>query len=796
MSNLGRRQTLLLIAILVLAAGLRLYKVDSQSLWNDEGTSIALAQRDIPTILRNASDDIHPPLYYLLLGAWVRLSGTSEFAARSLSVVIGVLCVAGTFFLADQLVSSRCSLLSALFAAVSPFQVYYSQEARMYILGVLAALALVGSTRALLTAWDRQPRLLSIRAGALVLAALFVLYTHYYGATVLVAANIAFLIWWVGLWRARGEVPWPAFWWWALLMVVVLAGFAPWLSAAWSALIHWPAVSSPMSLAELARSLMTVLPLGITAPPGMLAAVVPITAALLSVCGSVALFRQTHTGRSQRWLLWLMTAYLAMPLLIMYLGSLSRPMYNPKFILLVTPALHLFMAAGVDSIFRHRTPVFSPRARVLSHGVALTATGIILAGSFWSLDHLYNDPAYARDDYRGIVAYVHATADDDAAILINAPSQIETVDYYHDEPPPMYPLARERPMNASQTISELESISKQHSQLYGIFWATADSDPDGLIEDWLAEHTFKTMDRWYGNIRLAVYSTAAGLEQIEYTPIEARFGEDIWLRGYRLWPSNPRSGEILQLSLEWDGSAQIERRYTVFAQVLDSRQHIVGQHDSEPAGGRLPTDLWETGHAVVDNHGILVQPGTIPGNHTLLVGLYDSDTGERLPIAIHGEPIGDAPALAQMEIAGAVRLPTEQELSMEQQHQGDWEGLQLAGHSLYPVGGAHLDDPSINPGDALELVLYWRKDEPAEPPESLQLSLCDLVGRCVWSESITPCYGQYPWDAWRQGEIVRDIRHIRLPSEPGRGTLKLVVGPEPPETGDRVTLEKLRIGPR
>ncbi len=53
---------LALAALLLLALGLRLYRLDAQSLWNDEGTSVALAGRDLATITRSAALDIHPLL--------------------------------------------------------------------------------------------------------------------------------------------------------------------------------------------------------------------------------------------------------------------------------------------------------------------------------------------------------------------------------------------------------------------------------------------------------------------------------------------------------------------------------------------------------------------------------------------------------------------------------------------------------------------------------------------------------------------------------------------------------------
>ena len=91
------------VAILLLVLALRVYRLDHQSLWNDEGTSVALAQRDLVTITRNASHDIHPPLYHYLLHLWIWAFGTSEFAVRSMSVLAGLGVVAGVALLGKRL---------------------------------------------------------------------------------------------------------------------------------------------------------------------------------------------------------------------------------------------------------------------------------------------------------------------------------------------------------------------------------------------------------------------------------------------------------------------------------------------------------------------------------------------------------------------------------------------------------------------------------------------------------------------------------------------------------------------
>src|SRR5512139_2866694 len=123
-----------LAAILILAAAARFFQLDAQSFWNDEGTSARVAERSLPLITAAAIGDIHPPLYYYALHFWRGLFGASEFALRSLSAVLGVVLVGLIFLLGRQLSDDSTALVAAFIAALNPFQVYYSQEARMYML--------------------------------------------------------------------------------------------------------------------------------------------------------------------------------------------------------------------------------------------------------------------------------------------------------------------------------------------------------------------------------------------------------------------------------------------------------------------------------------------------------------------------------------------------------------------------------------------------------------------------------------------------------------------------------------
>ena len=128
-----------LLAILLLASFLRFYCLDAQSFWNDEGNSARIAERTLDLILEGAEGDIHPPGYYLLLHYWRALFGQSEFALRSLSAVAGLALVVFTYLLGHHLFGQATGLMAALLGAISPFAIYYSQEARMY--APLAALS-------------------------------------------------------------------------------------------------------------------------------------------------------------------------------------------------------------------------------------------------------------------------------------------------------------------------------------------------------------------------------------------------------------------------------------------------------------------------------------------------------------------------------------------------------------------------------------------------------------------------------------------------------------------------------
>ena len=142
-------QTILILAITLLAFGLRLFRLDYQSLWVDEAISAYLTTLSPAQIILNRANGLHPPTYFLALAGWTALAGRSEFSLRFFSVGAGLLLVPLLYHVCRRLFGDpRTGLLVAFLAALSPASIVYAQETRMYILLLPAYLVVLSYTLA------------------------------------------------------------------------------------------------------------------------------------------------------------------------------------------------------------------------------------------------------------------------------------------------------------------------------------------------------------------------------------------------------------------------------------------------------------------------------------------------------------------------------------------------------------------------------------------------------------------------------------------------------------------------
>jgi 4-amino-4-deoxy-L-arabinose transferase-like glycosyltransferase len=193
---------------------IRLHGLTAANLWLDEANSWQVASRSWSTLIGELRGSPVGPLYFVLLKLWISAFGASAFALRAFSVLASIALIPLVYALGEKLLSRRAGVIAALLTALSPLELYFAQEARMYMLTSLMALLTFWAyvrwrEAALASANASRPAVLRTEPGAqlwallwYVIAGITLLFTHPVAGTLLVAVNLdALVLWWQS--RAR-----------------------------------------------------------------------------------------------------------------------------------------------------------------------------------------------------------------------------------------------------------------------------------------------------------------------------------------------------------------------------------------------------------------------------------------------------------------------------------------------------------------------------------------------------------------------------------------------------------------
>ncbi|MBI3251367.1 MAG: glycosyltransferase family 39 protein [Candidatus Andersenbacteria bacterium] len=236
---MSRRKSLLLLTlIIIVGVGLRTYQLTARSLWFDEAFSWRLIQFSWPEMIARDAQDVHPPLYYIFLKGWAIVFGTSLLALRLFSVLAGAGSIALSYLFvstiwpssSQKVVASHAraaALTTALFMAVSGWQIAFAWEARMYTLGVF--FTLLSSWLLLVASRQKKQRLGWWLLYGLAAAAM--VHTHYYALFSLAAQGIFACGLLIAHTRGRIGEMFQSLYAWYALCGAALTGllFAPWL---------------------------------------------------------------------------------------------------------------------------------------------------------------------------------------------------------------------------------------------------------------------------------------------------------------------------------------------------------------------------------------------------------------------------------------------------------------------------------------------------------------------------------------------------------------------------------------
>ena len=125
----------LLVGVIAVGAWLRFATLGHQSYWFDEAQAALELHLSFGSMLNSmVVHETNPPLYFVLGWLWAHVFGTGEVGLRSLSALAGTAVIPIAYLCGRELVSRRAGLVAAALTALSPFMIWYSQEAREYML--------------------------------------------------------------------------------------------------------------------------------------------------------------------------------------------------------------------------------------------------------------------------------------------------------------------------------------------------------------------------------------------------------------------------------------------------------------------------------------------------------------------------------------------------------------------------------------------------------------------------------------------------------------------------------------
>ena len=794
-----------LAAIALLAFGLRLYRLGFQSLWYDETVSVHLAGKSLSALVAHTAGDIHPPGYYLLLHLWTRLVGDSDFAVAFLSLFFGVLLVPLAYWLGAKVYGARAGVLAAFLVAVSPYNIWYSQEVRMYTLGAVLGMGVLGAVLHLVSVPAARKTVYYRWMAVYVVCGALGLWSLYYFAFLLVAVNLMVGGWWlVGRWRQRrASLGWLGGWLLGQAAIVFL--YAVWLPTAWRQATQ-PPVPPWRGLVVLGDALVetwSALSLGQSMMPGH-----PWPALLLfGALFILGLFSGLTRSRSaqSRYLLgpgeawpvrWLLVGYLFLPALLIFLASFATPLYHVRYIFTYSTVFYIIVGAGLAWLFQRWRAV----------GWLLLVVVVALSGISFHAYHA--DPSYASDDHREAVRFLAEQWRPGDAILVNAGYAYTALETYWDgesiawrgrlvsdgtssweEAASRGPIVVQAgsvegapslgwgdpdsdfyAMSRAETADALSRLFADFDRVWVYRIYDTVTDESGFVRDWLDGHGIQFHDRVFSgesNLRLQGFVT----EREPLLGATVRDGAaladgSLGLAASSALPPAVEDGGYLDVALVWEVGAQPVDDAILFAGLFDDAGRRWAQTDEHPLGPLYPARDWAVGSKVRTPIRIQVPAGTPLGPYRLELGWYRFVDGQPnwLPWTS-----GDRLPLGKVEVVAPK----------------DWQALAVpeVTHSVGVNIGEKVrllgfDAPvlEVRPGETLHLEIIWLalEDGPEAAPPVLQVT--DEGGQALAEVASAPVGGRAPLSRMVAGQTVRDPVALELPGTLLPGVFDLVAG--------------------
>lgn len=449
------REVMAGVGILLVAAGLRCFRLGTVSVWLDESFRVYLARMSAHDFLLGLTRPFgaNSAAYHLVLRYWLLL-GSSETVLRELSAIFGVATVVAVWKLGSELFDRETGTMAAALASCNALLIRYSQEICAY---TLCALLAVLSSLYLFRGIQRNRR--ADWAGY-VITAVFMLYCHVLTILVTAAQASAFLVS-RHRWSRKGIVS----------FTVVAAAFAP---------LGWCIAFAPprpaIWLAKPgARDLLGFL--GDTGgPKGLLLGLVFLAMALIGVAYAVR-----DRISEPAWRYFFVATWALLPPALLFLLSQWQPLFMPRYLLGSIPALLLLAGAMV----RRVEPKFM-RMLCLSLLLLLSLRGAVLY-----LQH--RSDFQKSDDWRHATAYLVRQVREGDIVVFLYPYERFPFAYYRDRFAPQGIPGRVFPAGSDEAVLENPYPSERDA-----YAAVADSERVWVMTEYTPNARFQSLQEALG----------------------------------------------------------------------------------------------------------------------------------------------------------------------------------------------------------------------------------------------------------------------------------------------------------
>ncbi len=267
-------------------------------------------------------------------------------------------------------------------------------------------------------------------------------------------------------------------------------------------------------------------------------------------------------------------------------------------------------------------------------------------------------------------------------------------------------------------------------------------------------------------------------------PFNVDYGGTARLLAFEVDKNLVHPGDTLKVTLYWQALAPMEKDYSVFVQVFGWQEDL-GQSDSYPGGGSVPTSYWTPGQIVRDVHHIFVS-GATPGLRPawIAAGLYDFATQER-PAATdaQGQEVV-FPILTKLQSSWTA---------------SDWQpfdGLRTPPGNPLDVNfgnqvrllGFDADNLAPRAGEDWGFTLYWQATGEMDRDYTVFAHLVDERGALVGQTDGLPLSGFYPSSRWRPDELLNDSHLLPIGESLPAGSYRVLVGLYDATTGQRLSV--------